>query len=82
MSFQPSIVCGGRRIDACQTSDEPLSVLDIANALGVSLRSLQLAFAEVYGGLTPRDVLNGIRLEKARTRLLAATGTASYYRRA
>ena len=55
-------------------SDEPLSVLDLANALGVSLRSLQLAFAEVHGGLSPRDVLNRIRLEKARARLLAADG--------
>jgi AraC-like DNA-binding protein len=53
-------------------SDEPLSVLDLANALGVSLRSLQLAFAEVHGGLTPRAVLYRIRLEKARARLLAA----------
>jgi AraC-like DNA-binding protein len=52
-------------------SDEPLSVLDLAKALGVSLRSLQLAFAEVHGGLTPRDVLNRIRLDKARARLLA-----------
>ncbi|MDP5349628.1 MAG: helix-turn-helix domain-containing protein, partial [Paracoccaceae bacterium] len=28
----------------------------------------------VYGGLSPRNVLNGIRLEKARARLLAAGG--------
>jgi AraC-like DNA-binding protein len=53
-------------------SDEPLSMLDIAQTLGVSLRSLQLAFNEVYDGLGPRDVLNRIRLEKARQRLLAA----------
>lgn len=53
-------------------SDEPLSVLDLANALGVSLRSLQLAFTEVHGGLTPRTMLYRIRLEKARSRLLAA----------
>lgn len=55
-------------------SDEPLSMQTIAQVLGVSLRSLQLAFAEVYGGLSPRDVLNRIRLEKARARLLAADG--------
>ena len=55
-------------------SDEPLSMQEIAQVLGVSLRSLQLAFAEVYGGLSPRDVLNRIRLEKARARLLAADG--------
>lgn len=55
-------------------SDEPLSMQTIAQVLGVSLRSLQLAFAEVYGGLSPRDVLNRIRLEKARARLLAVDG--------
>lgn len=55
-------------------SDEPISILEIAQALDVSLRSLQLAFAEVYGGLSPRDVLNRIRLDKARLRLLAANG--------
>lgn len=54
-------------------SDEPLSMLDLARSLGVSLRSLQLAFNETYG-LGPRDVLNRIRLEKARQRLLAANG--------
>lgn len=53
-------------------SDEPFSMLDLASALGVGLRSLQLAFNEVHGGLSPRDVLNRIRLEKARERLLAA----------
>lgn len=52
-------------------SDEPLTMGEIALALGVSLRSLQLAFSEVHGGLGPRDVLNRIRLEKARKRLLA-----------
>jgi AraC-like DNA-binding protein len=55
-------------------SDDPLSVLEIAQALGVSLRSLQLAFAEVHDGQSPRDVLNRMRLEKARQRLLAANG--------
>lgn len=55
-------------------SDEPISILEVAEALDVSLRSLQLAFAEVHGGLSPRDVLNRIRLEKARVRLLAANG--------
>ncbi len=52
-------------------SDEPLSMLDVAQSLGVSLRSLQLAFNEVYD-LGPRDILNRIRLDKARQRLLAA----------
>jgi AraC-like DNA-binding protein len=55
-------------------SDEPLSILEIAQALGISLRSLQLAFAEVHEGQSPRDVLNCMRLEKARQRLIAANG--------
>jgi hypothetical protein len=38
-------------------SDEPISILDSAKALDVSMRSLQLAFAEVHGGQTPREVL-------------------------
>lgn len=53
-------------------SDEPISMAKLAEGLGVSLRSLQLAFAEVYGGCSPRDILNRIRLEKARARLLAS----------
>ncbi len=55
-------------------SDEAVSILEVAEMLGVSLRSLQLAFAEVHGGLSPRDVLSRVRLEKARLRLLAAKG--------
>jgi transcriptional regulator GlxA family with amidase domain len=55
-------------------SDEPMSIRNIAQSMGVGLRSLQLAFAEVYGGLGPRDYLNRIRLDKARQRLLAAHG--------
>lgn len=55
-------------------SDDPVSIMEIAQALGVSLRSLQLAFNEVYGGLSPRDYLTRIRLDKARKRLLSANG--------
>lgn len=55
-------------------SDDPFSILDLARALGVSLRSLQLAFNQVHEGKSPRDVLNQIRLEKARQRLMAANG--------
>jgi AraC-like DNA-binding protein len=51
-------------------SDEPLSMLRLAQCLGVGLRSLQMAFSTVYCGLSPRDVLNAIRLEKARQRLM------------
>lgn len=57
-------------------SDEPMSILQVAERLDVSLRSLQLAFAEVHDGLSPRDVLNRIRLEKARQRLLRADAAA------
>ena len=32
-------------------SDEPISMSKLAESLGVSLRSLQMAFAEVYGKL-------------------------------
>jgi transcriptional regulator GlxA family with amidase domain len=44
---------------------------ELAQSLGISLRSLQLAFQEVHGH-GPREALNRIRLEKARQRLLAA----------
>lgn len=52
-------------------SDDPLPMLDLAQMLGVSMRSLQLAFQEVYG-VGPRVILNRIRLDKARARLLTA----------
>ncbi|ETX28641.1 AraC family transcriptional regulator [Roseivivax isoporae] len=51
-------------------SDNPVSMLAIAATLGVSLRSLQLAFAEVHDGVSPREHLIRIRLDKARRRLL------------
>jgi AraC-like DNA-binding protein len=51
-------------------SDEALSMTGLADRLGVSLRSLQLAFQEVHG-TGPRGVLNMVRLEKARARLLS-----------
>ena len=44
----------------------------LAESLGVSLRSLQMAFAAAYGGCSPRAILNRIRPEKARARLLAS----------
>jgi AraC-like DNA-binding protein len=55
-------------------SDEPLSMIDLAQRLGVSLRSLQLAFAEVHDGQSPRQIYNQIRLQRARQRLLDASG--------
>ena len=51
--------------------DEPLSVADLARDLGLSLRSLQLAFHAVHGE-GPRARLNRIRLDLARARLLRA----------
>lgn len=51
--------------------DEPLSVADLAQELGLSLRSLQLAFQTVHGE-GPRARLTRIRLDLARAALLAA----------
>jgi transcriptional regulator GlxA family with amidase domain len=51
--------------------DEPLSIADLARDLGLSLRSLQLAFHAVHGE-GPRARLNRIRLDLARARLLRA----------
>ncbi|MCU0856350.1 MAG: helix-turn-helix domain-containing protein, partial [Rhodobacteraceae bacterium] len=51
--------------------DGPLSVADLAQELGLSLRSLQLAFHSVYGE-GPRARLTRIRLDLARAALLAA----------
>jgi transcriptional regulator GlxA family with amidase domain len=52
-------------------ADEPVSIAALADELGISLRSLQLSFREVFG-LSPRELLGRIRLETARERLLAA----------
>jgi AraC-like DNA-binding protein len=51
--------------------DEPLSLADLAQELGLSLRSLQLAFHSVHGE-GPRARLTRIRLDLARARLLDA----------
>lgn len=52
-------------------SAEPLAMHEVAQALGVGLRSLQLAFRAVRGE-EPRATLARIRLDAARARLLAA----------
>jgi AraC-like DNA-binding protein len=52
-------------------SDEPLSIAAVAHDVGVGLRSLQLAFLEARA-MGPRDVLQQMRLERARERLLSA----------
>jgi len=49
--------------------DEPLTVNDVARAVGVGMRALQLAF-RAHRGALPRVVLNRFRLERARARLL------------
>ena len=54
--------------------DDPLSMIDLARRLGLSLRSLQLAFNLVHDGQSPREIFNRIRLQRARERLLSARG--------
>jgi AraC-like DNA-binding protein len=55
--------------------DEALTVAGLAGELGVSLRSLQLAFQTVFGEC-PRARLTRIRLDKARERLRLAPDDA------
>ncbi len=52
--------------------DDIFSVTDVARDLGVSVRSLQMAFRE-HRGQSPRDALVGIRLDEARRSLLMAS---------
>jgi transcriptional regulator GlxA family with amidase domain len=52
-------------------SAEPLAMHEVAQTLGIGLRSLQLAFRSVRGE-EPRATLTRIRLDAARARLLAA----------
>jgi AraC-like DNA-binding protein len=48
--------------------DEPFTVADIAETLGIGLRSLQIAFQE-HRGHAPREALTRIRLDEVRKRL-------------
>lgn len=50
---------------------EPPTVLDVCSALGVSRRTLQYCFAEIYG-ISPLAYLRLIRLNRARQALLVA----------
>lgn len=52
-------------------SSEPLAMHEVARAVGVGLRSLQLAF-RAERGEEPRATLARVRMEGARARLLAA----------
>ncbi len=63
-----------RAIDyMAECSGDPLTVGDIAEAVGVSTRRLQDAF-RLTRGQTPWEHLTTIRLENARARLLAGAG--------
>lgn len=77
--FQSRVLPAFHRVRAAEEimhahSDEPLSMIDLALRLGISLRSLQLAFREVHDGKSPRQVYSRIRLDRARQRLLDASG--------
>jgi AraC-like DNA-binding protein len=79
LTTHPRVLPAFHRVRAAEEiihadSDEPLSMIDIAQRLRVSLRSLQLAFAEVHDGKSPRQIYNQIRLQRARQRLLDASG--------
>jgi AraC-like DNA-binding protein len=55
---------------------EPLSMVDVANEIGVSLRTLQLSFRK-FRDLTPREFLARTRMEAVRTRLSTPTDNAT-----
>lgn len=52
-------------------ADEPLSIAELAKELGLGIRSLQMLFLKTFG-IGPREMLNRIRLDMARKRLLQA----------
>lgn len=49
--------------------DEPVTMPQLAKALGVNLRKLQMTFRE-HRGITPRMFLSAVRLEQAKKRLM------------
>jgi AraC-like DNA-binding protein len=55
---------------------EPLRLTDLASHFGMKTRSLQIGFRRRYGS-SPRDVLLGCRLARAREELLAGTATVT-----
>jgi transcriptional regulator GlxA family with amidase domain len=57
-------------------ADDPLTVRQIAGAMGVGERALQAAFRAQLD-TTPRALLTEIRLDHARARLLAAGAEAT-----
>lgn len=52
-------------------ADEPVSIAELARELGLGIRSLQMLFLKTFG-IGPREMLNRIRLDMARERLLRA----------
>ena len=50
-------------------ADQPVSISDVALAVGVSVRSLQRTFQQELG-VSPMRLLKIIRLERARVRLM------------
>jgi len=57
----------------------PLTIADIAQAAGCSIRALQMAF-DRFRGTTPMAALRRFRLEEARTEMLSAGHTESIAR--
>jgi transcriptional regulator GlxA family with amidase domain len=58
---------------------EELTVPALAAELGIGTRALQLAF-RAHRGVSPRDVIAGLRLDAAHARLRAATPADSVTR--
>lgn len=52
-------------------SDQPLTIVEVADAVGVGPRVLQAAFQR-HVGMSPREALTAMRLDRARERLLSA----------
>ena len=59
-----------------QHADRPITVADVARAVGVSVRSLQRTFQKLRG-TTPMRWLKQLRLDRARRRLLNAGPSAN-----
>jgi AraC-like DNA-binding protein len=59
-----------------QHADRPVAIADVANAVGVSVRSLQRTFQKLRG-TTPMRWLKQLRLARARRRLLSAGPSAN-----
>ena len=56
-------------------ADQPLSLADVCREAGCSARALQVAFRQ-HAGSGPMEFLRELRLDRVRTELLAASGSA------